>query len=317
MELAAAVQSGPGVERVDWRCKALLHRVLSGMPFRERLLYFFQRNVTKSLPSGDPVFKERIAIAKSHIAALEQYSGRYPSESVFYEFGAGWDLTIPLAFYALGVNRQITLDIKNLLKVDLVNDTIGRFMRHWSDLGCLRKPECRLSRERDALRLLDTFYGITYRAPSHARRTGFPSASMDFITSTNTLEHIPTEDIRAILRECHRVLKDDGVMSFVIDYQDHYAYFDESISTYNFLRYSDRRWWLYNPPSHYQSRLRHKDYLVLFRASGFEVLDDQVNSVKAADLDTLAKMSLAGRFRSYSLDDLAIRKSHVILRKVT
>ena len=64
-------------------------------------------------------------------------------------------------------------------------------------------------------------------------------------------------------------------MSCVIDYLDHYSYFDKKISAYNYLQYSDATWALFNPALHYQNRLRHRDYLDLFYAAGFEVVEEE------------------------------------------
>ena len=38
------------------------------------------------------------------------------------------------------------------------------------------------------------------------------NASFDAIVTTSTLEHIPTDVIRAIMKECHRVLRPQGLM---------------------------------------------------------------------------------------------------------
>ena len=118
----------------------------------------------------------------------------------------------------------------------------------------------------DLVSSLRKLYGIEYRAPCDARATGLAADSVDCVTSTSTLEHIDPSDIGGILRECHRILRADGIMSMAVDYTDHYA-----ISQYNFLRYSDRAWKMFNPQLHFQNRQRHADYVRLFEASGFEL----------------------------------------------
>lgn len=106
--------------------------------------------------------------------------------------------------------------------------------------------------------------GIEYWARGDVRSTSEPAESVDVITSSNTLEHIPRGDIELILRECHRILVADGILSFQIDYKDHYSYFDPTCSPYRFLSFTSARWRLYNPALHHQNRLRHRDYLELF-----------------------------------------------------
>ena len=182
-------------------------------------------------------------------------------EATFYEFGAGWDMIIPLTFYGFGVEHQILVDIRNLLRPSLVNDTIEKYSRMPEDRHLLRKPYRYLHSGQGVFPvMLKNYYGIDYRAPCDPKRTGLESGSIDCITSTSTLEHIPVEDLKAVLLECYRLLRSGGVTSFLIDYADHYFYFDREISGYNYLQYSDITWALFNPALHYQNRLRHPDY---------------------------------------------------------
>jgi len=234
----------------------------------------------------------------------------------FYEFGAGWDMIVPLTFYAFGVERQILVDLRTLLRGNLVNDTIEKFQRVKLDFALSRKPDRLLNDVSSGFLLpLKQYYGIDYRAPCDARNTGLQKDSIDCISSTNTLEHIPKEDIRLILRECHRLLQRDGLMTFLIDYQDHYSYFDDGISAYNFLQYSDKDWAFFNPRLHYQNRLRHQDYLDLLNEEGFEIVVENRTEGTQADLEILEKLSLEKRFEAYKLTELAVRKAHVLVRK--
>ena len=68
-----------------------------------------------------------LARALSHLRAYESHGGGRPlGESVAYEFGAGWDLAIPLAYASLGVGRQVLVDIRPNLRLELVNASIAR-----------------------------------------------------------------------------------------------------------------------------------------------------------------------------------------------
>jgi hypothetical protein len=303
---------------MDWKSKALLQLVFSNIPFGEHLGYFCQRYVTRSLPATDASFISIVSFAKSHIEAVRQYYHRPLGEATFYEYGAGWDMIVPLTFYALGVERQILVDIRNLLRIELVNDTIEKYQRIALDLVLPRKPARYIGvgiRWSNFLASLKEYYGIDFRAPCDARHTGIEAGSINCITSTNTLEHIPIEDIRAILRECHRLLRDDGLMSCLIDYQDHYAYFDSGISAYNFLQHSDKAWRFFSPALHYQNRLRHRDYLDLFWEAGFEIIEERLKEGTEADLKMIQQLPLARRFRAYSLPELAVRNALIVVRK--
>jgi|SRR3972149_5430940 len=300
---------------MNWKYKALLQHVFSTIPCGERFNYIFQRCVTKSLPMSDEKFVSIVLSTKEHIEFINKYCHKSIREATFYEFGVGWDIIIPLTFYAFGVERQILVDIRDLLRFTLVNDTVRKFQRMSTQLELPRKLEVVLSKECTFPSSLNEYYGIQYIAPCDARNTGLGSGSIDFITSTNTLEHIPHQDIEGILRESHRLLKDDGLMSFRIDYKDHYSYFDRNISIYNFLQYSDKKWSLFNPKLHYQNRLRHKDYLYLFNKMGFSIVDEQVKRGNTFDLEIIEQLPIDDRFKSYSTDELAVREAHVVLKK--
>lgn len=300
---------------MDWRVKALLQASFSVAPRGEQLNYFMQRYVTKSLPVSEHAFIAKVSCAKRHIEAIHRHVDRPLGQTLFYEFGAGWDIATALGFYGFGVERQILVDIRALVKVALVNDMIAKYRRMSDKLGIVRPPPSGLDCERSLLPAVLQKLGIDYRAPCDPGQTGLPDQSVDCITSTSTLEHIPEKGIRKIARECHRILRADGIMSMLIDYDDHYSYFDQNISPYNYLQYSDRVWRLFNPSLQYQNRLRHRDYVELFQAEGFDVSEDQHSIPTEADLDALSHIPLSNRFRIYCAGDLAVHSGLLVLRK--
>jgi SAM-dependent methyltransferase len=300
---------------MNWRYKAALQIIFSNFPFGEQLNYLCQRYVTRTLPYSDQVFIDIVRMAAAHISALKKYSGRRLTGVTFFEFGAGVTLTNPLVFYAWGIDRQIIFDITRIARKGLILDTINRFQRLAEQLDIPRRLEKPLDGEQDVFAALNKFYGIDYRAPADARFTNFDAGSVDFITSTNTLEHVPCRDVKAIFRECLRILRAGGLMSFRIDYRDHYVDCDPRISAYNFLRYSDRRWKVYSPSLHYQNRLRHRDYIALAEREGFELVEERLQGGTASDLEIIHRIPLNERFRAYRPDELAVRNALIVLRK--
>jgi len=114
---------------MDWRIKALLQLSFSFIPKGEPLNYLIQRYVVGSLPVSDTDFVASVSYAKKHIDALQRHSHLSLGRSAFYEFGTGWDMVIPLAFYACGVENQILVEIRNLIRVPLVNVTIEKYQK--------------------------------------------------------------------------------------------------------------------------------------------------------------------------------------------
>ena len=289
-----------------WEVKALTQQALSHVPRGERLNYALQRRVLHTLPASDEAFRRKANRAFQHFDAYVELGPRRPvADAVFYEFGAGWDLAVQLVYWALGVERQTVVDIRPIMRIELVNDTIAKLERlrgEWD--RDLRSPGAADLRGVEDLR---ERFGITYLAPRDARATGLPAESLDFVSSTDTAEHIPGDDLRAILVECRRLLKPDGLLSYRADLEDHYGRADGGASRYNFLRYSDRKWAVFNPSLHYQSRLRYPDYVQITREAGFEIVREQVSRPSEQDLVALRALHVAEKFRSYSVEELGVR----------
>jgi SAM-dependent methyltransferase len=296
-----------------WMAKAVVQKALSYAPRGEQLNYVLQRRVLRSLPGTDAHLRAKFGRALQHVAAYRAHGPQ--REPSCYEFGAGWDLIVPLAYYALGFDRQTLVDVRPIVRVELVNDSIARFARLRTQLEEDAGRALRPVGAADVAGIddLERRFGIVYLAPRDARDTGLDAASFDLITSTDTAEHVPHDDLRAILVECRRLLRPDGLLSFRADLEDHYSRFDRSISRYNFLRYSDRTWSLLNPALHYQNRLRYPEYVRLVRDAGFEIAAESVSRASDADLEALRRLELAPRYRNgWTEDDLAVRGVTII-----
>lgn len=292
----------------SWRTKAVVQRGLSALPAGHRLNYLLQR-ATGGFPRADWALDQTGGFCRSHVDAVRSWLPRPVEDAAFYEFGAGWDLQVPLQLWCEGVERQTVVDIRPLMKPKLVADMAKRLRGR--DLGRRRPPEVG---ERLTAEDLAAGFGIRYLAPCDATDTGLPAESVDVITSTATLEHIDAATISAILRENRRLIAPDGVLSFIIDYEDHFSHFDPAASVYQFLAYDERAFRRFNSALHFQNRLRHDDQLELFDRAGFDVVRDLPQEVAPADLEELATIELAEEYRHRPAERLAIRRAHVVLR---
>ena len=297
----------------DWRLKSLIQGVLSRLPASERLNYVLQRRITHTLPIGDAELVGQVGKAARNIAALRRWTPTSLSDAYLYEYGVGWDLVMPLAYWCMGVERQTVIDLSPLARPDLIRDVARRMSGLRSRLRLPRSPAL-VDADRSARELVAPL-GIDYRAPEDARSVDIANGAIDMVSSCDVLEHVPVPQIGPILEESRRVLRDDGIMRLRIDYQDHYWYFDTRISPYNFLGIADAAWRRHNPALHHQNRLRHDDYIGMLTAAGWTVLEDDHPTPTMDDLRAIESIKLARRFRSSPPERLAIRFANLTLRK--
>jgi SAM-dependent methyltransferase len=280
---------------VNWKAKAVLGRALSALPGHSTLYYLAQRHLMRSLPMPDPDFRIRVEAACWHLGNYQQH-GRQPlGKATFLEFGAGWDLVIPLTFASAGVGHQVLLDRDPLARVELVDSSLARL--HAMVSADTRPPACALPdlaglpasgpRPGDLASWLAGLR-IEYRAPADARATGLPDAACDTVTNTATLEHIPEPAIAQIMHEMFRVLRPGGILSCEIDLSDHFSHSDPSISPWHFLRYSERDWRWLNSDLLYQNRLRASVHISLIRAAGFEIVQLEPGFPSGVDVEQMA-----------------------------
>ena len=291
-----------------WLAKAALQRALGVLPQGERLNYVFQRHVLHSFPVPGGAVRQKFTRAIAHVSAYEEFGPGVPREdATFYEFGAGWDLAIPVAYALLGVGKQVLVDIRPSARLELVNHSLAAYERLRPQIEeeagrSLRDPGGPVG----SLAELESRFGIRYLAPCDARDTGLPAGSIDFASSTDTCEHIPGDDLAQIFAESRRLLRPGGAFSCRIDLQDHYSYFDPNLSRYHFLRFSDRAWALVNSPLHFQNRLRAPEYMELVRRAGFDVVRETPSGPNEKGREELAKLQLAERFRGMPADELGV-----------
>lgn len=282
---------------MQWKCKALALRCLSVLPGGASAHYWLQRYVTKTLPRSEKTYTSIGSHAARFSDILRSYSGKPLDKIKLLEFGAGRDLALAIALRARGVGNIIAVDLERLAKLHLVQvalryaDPAAQKIESWSGLAR---------------------YGVEYRAPFDMRRTELAEGSLDCVLSSEVMEHIPAADLRKILQEIFRILRDGGLAAMKIDYSDHYARDDSGISRFNFLKYPDEIWDRYNSDFQFVNRLRHSDYMNMFKDAGFEVLLEEVN--RASPIAEMVSQ-LADRFRKYPLDDIFAQSALIVARR--
>ena len=277
---------------IPWKIKSLIFSFIDYL-YLKKLLYFLQKFITK---------RSRITLLvdspdwKMHKDALNKYK----TKNVVFEFGAGKSLVQNL-YLSNFVKKQFVVDLYPMLDLELVNSEREELL------------EIEKLRSRFKIKNLKDLehYGIYYIAPYDATKIHLSDKSIDACISTNTLEHIPRFDIMLIFSELYRKLKNEGIVSLIIDYSDHYAHTDNNISLLNFLKFSDHQWKRYNHKIHFQNRLRHYEYINIFEKIGFKAINEDLvyaeKNIPSIIYDSFKNYSPTWRATS----------AHIILKKAT
>lgn len=273
----------------SWLLKAAVQGAISPLPGRDRLNHVLQRYITGSATLTDEVFERKLAQCRRHLESYRAQHGALPRHVL--ELGTGWYPIVPIGLIDVGVDRVTTFDVNPLCDLARARTALQRF---GSDLQA--DPAAT-----DAAQLLEPL-GIRMIVRD-VRESGLERDSVDLFVSNNTLEHIPPATLSEIMIEFRRLAAPGAVMDHFIDMSDHYAHFDRSITEFNYLRYSDRRWRPFNNRLQYQSRLRISDYRRIIEEAGFRVVAEDAERGAA---DALGQIALAPRFRSYSPEELAV-----------
>lgn len=297
-----------------WVLKALAQGAISFLPRSQSSNYYFQSYVTKSLELTTARFEHKLHQCNSH---MENYLATRPdslSSFTVLELGTGWQPVVPVALFLCGASKIYTVDKASLLRPSRVREVFSRFVEY-ADLGRLfeivpsvRKDRIHLLKhvmnDNDSLNgaeLLKKLGVITI--VGDIRYLPLPIPKVNLIVSTDTMEHIPEEVLLEIFARFKRLSSDNTVMSHCINMRDHYVTFDPSITPYNFLKYPEVLWRLFNNSLHYQNRLRIPDYCRIHESTGFKIAN-QTN--EEASADDLHRIRLAKRFRRYCFDDLLV-----------
>lgn len=300
---------------MNWKIKAAIQNTLACLPDTwSQAAYYRVQRTFGSLQRIDPTSRLQAGIDTwDRLLA----SGAEPTGKTFFEVGTGRMLSVPIAFWLMGASRTITVDLNRYLRTELVLESLKAIAArrdHLLELFGDRLDASRFDRlvclsamQSLTIEELLAETGIEYHAPSDAANINLPDGAIDFHTSFTVFEHIPRRSIHAILVEAKRLLSDEGRMVHGVDYSDHFAHSDSSISAINFLRFDQRKWDLLSGNRYmYMNRLRHADYLEIINDCGFTVIHEE-SMIDERSLSLLEREELVVNetFESFSASELA------------
>jgi len=120
--------------------------------------------------------------------------------------------------------------------------------------------------------------------------------------------------VRQLFGEFHRILRSGGYMLHLIDVSDHFAHSDPSISSINFLQYSEDSFSRYNSRFIFQNRLRPEAWRKLISEHGFKIVYWKTKIDEGA-LSNLSKMRLDDAFADLSAEEICSGSIRVVAQK--
>ena len=249
--------------KINWKIKVYIYKILVFLK-ANKILYFIQKKITK---------RSRINISEIY----HYWEYHLKNINLFHsinilEFGAGKSLeqNIYLSYQLEDKINQTLIDIDNMIDVDLFNQASDQISK------VLKKTK---KNKIYTINDIQNNFKIRYLAPHTIKELKNYTTKFDACISSNTLEHLPLNELQNIISDLKYVMKSDSVLSFAIDYSDHFSHTDNKISSLNFLKYERKEWEKYNTKFLYQNRLRHQDYKKIFIENGYKIVEEKLGTI--------------------------------------
>lgn len=280
---------------VPWRVRVLGKIVLSRLPVDYRVwkrLGLFEHGAM-----NQPRYALDVVMEHAKRSGIAGNSRGFNA----LELGPGDSLFSGLVAAAMGAATTYSVDVGSFASKSL--DDYRQMERYLVAKG-FSIPDTSAARSTDELLAI---YGVRYLTNGVQSLEQVPDASVDFLWSHATLEHVRRSEFRQLTREMRRVLRRTAVASHQVDLRDHLG------GALNNLRFSERMWAsrLMSRSGFYTNRIGYSEMLTMFREAGFEI---EVTEVTRWEELPTPRRAMAPEFRARTLDDLLVQGFHMLLR---
>ncbi len=204
-----------------WLPESLRARVRQTKVWRRR----YDRRHALELATGS----KRLDLCAAQIAHLFHLAEPPPLQGkVCLEVGCGWILTHAIVCHLLGAEKVIASDVAPMAHPSYIRTAVRRAVPYI--VRDVLSPFCdhgEIRRRLDHLLSIDVFtfeileeLGIEYVGSIDLARRRL-DVGVDFIYSLSVLEHVPVEDLPALLRNLTADLEPGGTMIHAIHLEDH------------------------------------------------------------------------------------------------
>jgi SAM-dependent methyltransferase len=152
--------------------------------------------------------------------------------------------------------------------------------------------------------------GFEYVVESSGSVRQFQNDSFQLVVSGGVLEHVKREALPLLVAETRRMLKPGGWAVHSIDTADHLEHYDRTVSPKLYLSFSEETWKrLCENEVQYINRIQRGEWLDLFKANGFELIEEEAGRVD------IGKLNLAERFVDMDKGDLECTVLRLALKR--
>ncbi|MEO0835130.1 MAG: hypothetical protein AAFY16_03880, partial [Cyanobacteria bacterium J06642_3] len=192
---------------MHWKLKAAIQNGVSLLPSSASYAaYYWIQKRFGGLNSLNPMSRLNAGVATWRLILQQGYD---PTGKIFLEVGTGRVPFLPLAYWLMGAEKTITIDLNPYMKSELIVDSLVRIKENQKEILNLFGLLINRKRFDKLLEFCDNaqptkaefldLCQIDYIAPGDATSIPFPNNSIDFHTSYTVLEHIPQEILKKIL----------------------------------------------------------------------------------------------------------------------
>jgi SAM-dependent methyltransferase len=247
-----------------------------------------------------------------------------PQGGTILDIGTGWHHHDAILLYLFNGNYKIYLfDVEDKARLGYLKTYFEHLLGMLDELELEIGLDKKIAREKLQYLLTLGSREEIYRAcnfelciTTKTDTPFLPENSVDFMLSNCVLTHIPPAIVEPELAALRRMLKPDGKMYMLVGHDDHWAFHDPSMNTFNYYRYSDKLYHiLFDTKFEYQNRMVKSEWLPIFDRAGLRVTGYHANVTDESRQDIEALPHIDERFAKYSHEELAIVHSHFLLAR--
>jgi SAM-dependent methyltransferase len=278
----------------SWRLRIFIKVALSKLPFNYKVwshIGFFRHGSMDECSYAWNVLKKHTSVLRS-----EEWKG--------LELGPGDGLLSAFLAPSFGSSGLTLVDVGDFASKewDLYKSKMYNFSLTNPFLSLVNFSNIKNTEE--ALKFVKSYY----YTEGLVTLKKLQSSSFDIIYSQAVLEHIRQNQFEIMMKECHRLLKLDGVMSHDVDFKDHLG------GGLNNMRFSTTLWekdWFAQNSGFYTNRIRLSEMVLICKRVGFSV---RIENKKYWSSLPIKRSKLTPEYRNLSDDDLLISEARLIMR---